>query len=103
MKLDEFSNYLGLSQHLCDSQYQISRSNSVAQTTAQANTNYIRRQEIDWLAQHGCFGFYTTDAPGHYAQSVNHCRMRVSADQRIRIIDVVLFPNVLGEKLKVYL
>src|SRR6185369_12704409 len=54
------------------------------------------------MAQHRGLRLNTTHTPTHDAQPVDHRRVRVSADERVRKINVLL-PNVLREIFEIYL
>src|ERR1051326_44379 len=60
------------------------------------NSDDVGRQEVNRLAQHRRFGFNTTNAPPDNAQTIDHRRMGVGADERLRKINRLL-PNVLRE------
>ena len=45
----------------------------------------VRNEHRDRLSEHGGFGFDAADAPAEHAQAVDHRRVRVGADQRVRI------------------
>src|SRR6476620_1740516 len=66
------------------------------------NSNHIRRQEVNRLAQHRRFRFDTTHAPTNNAETIDHRRVRISADERVRKVDRLL-PNILREVLEIHL
>src|SRR5688572_1477430 len=100
MKLDELTNHLRATHHLGNTQNEIGCSHSIAQTAAQVNTNNVRRQEVDRLAQHSSLGFDATDTPTNNTQTVDHSRVRIRADERVGIVNILL-PNVLCEILEI--
>src|SRR5437867_2873406 len=100
MKLDELADDLCLTQHLRYGQNQISSGNTFAQLAAQVHTDNIGRQEINWLAEHGGFGFDTAHTPTNDAEPIDHRCVRVSADQTIGIINVMLPPDAFREILE---
>ena len=50
------------------------------------NTDHVRRQEINRLAQHPRLRLDAAHAPADDAQPVDHRRVGIRADQRIGII-----------------
>ena len=52
-------------------------------------------KKVNGLAQHRGFGFDPADAPTYDTEAVDHRRMRVCADKRIREVNVTSFPNIL--------
>src|SRR5262245_47800927 len=57
------------------------------------HANNIRRQEVDWLAEHSRFGLDPADAPSDHAEAVDHRCVRIGPDQRVGIIDAVFFKH----------
>ena len=75
MKLNEFADDFCLAQHLRYGQHEIGRRHAFAQFATHVDADDVRRQEVDWLAQHRGFRFDTADTPAHDAQAINHGRM----------------------------
>jgi hypothetical protein len=63
----------------------------------------VGRQEIDRLAQHAGLGLDAADAPGHDAKAVDHRRVRIRADQRVRKINSIAFEHALGQIFQIHL
>ncbi len=84
-ELDELSDDALLAQHFGNRQNQIGCGRAFAELVLHAETNNLRDQHRDRLAQHGSLGFNSADAPAEYAQSINHRGVRVSSDQGIGI------------------
>ena len=104
VKLDELPDHLGQAQHLSDGQRQVGRGDTLAQRALEPNTDDVRRQEVNRLTQHPGLGLDAADAPSNDAQAVDHRRVRVGADQRVRIIDAVrVAQHAAREKLEVHL
>src|SRR5882762_9996714 len=61
----------------------------------------VRRQEINRLAQHRSLGFDPTNAPADNSQPIDHCRVRISPYQTIRIIKTILFPGALAQEFEI--
>ncbi len=49
-ELDEFSDHLGLAQHLRDGERQVGRGDALAERAGQMNADHVRGQEIHGLA-----------------------------------------------------
>ena len=47
--------------------------------------HHLRNEHGDRLAEHRGLGFYPADAPADHAEPVDHRRVRIGADERIRI------------------
>ena len=60
------------------------------------NSYHVGRQKINRLSQHAGFGFNAANSPADDAQAINHGRMRVSADEGIRIINIPCVQNAFG-------
>ena len=61
-----------------------------AQTTLEVHADNVGREEIHRLAEHARLGLDPADTPRDDADAVDHGRVRIGADQRVRIIDAVL-------------
>ena len=84
VKLDELADDAFLAQHLRDGQRQVGRRRAFRQLPGQLEADDFRRDEIKRLAEHAGFRFDAADAPADDAETVDHRRMRVRADERIR-------------------
>ena len=89
VKLDKLPDHLGLAQHLGDGQRQVGRGDALAQRAVKPNADDVRRQEVNRLAEHPGLGLDAADTPADDAQPVDHRRVRVGANQCVRIIDAV--------------
>ena len=68
------------------------------------HADHVGREEIDGLAEHAGLGLDATHAPANDADAVDHRRVRVGADQRVRIIDTgSVLEHALGEVLEIHL
>ncbi len=74
-----------LAQLLRHGQHQIRGGRSGLELPREAKADDLRNQHGDRLPQHRRFGLDAADAPAEHAQAVDHRRMRVGADQRVRI------------------
>ena len=59
----------------------------------QIHADDIRGQEIYRLAEHSRFGLDPADAPADDTEAVDHRRMRIRADKRIREINAIPLEN----------
>ena len=104
VKLDELPDHLGLAQHLGDSQRQVSRGDPLAQRAVEPNADDVRRQKVNRLPKHPGLGLDAADAPADDAQAVDHRRVRIGADERVRIMDAIrVAQHASREILKVHL
>ena len=67
------------------------------------HTHDIGREEINRLAEHSRLGFDAADAPADDAEAVDHRRVRVSADERVGIINVARAQDALREIFQIHL
>lgn len=84
-ELHELPDHPMLTQHLSDRQHQIRRRRTFRQFARKLKPDDFRQQHVDRLAQHHRLGFNPADAPADHAQTVDHRRVGIRSDQRIRI------------------
>ena len=96
VELDKLSDDFFLAQHLGHRQHQIGRRCAGWELAVQLESDDFRNQHRHGLSEHGSFRFDSADAPAKDAEPIDHGRVRVGADQRIRI-RVGLFADDLGE------
>src|ERR1051325_7080432 len=101
VKLHELSDDLRLAQQLRHAQDEISGRDALRQLAGHVHADHVRREEVDGLAQHARFGLDAAHAPGDDAEPVNHRRMRVRPDQRVRVIDAVLLPHAARQEFQI--
>ncbi len=89
-ELDELADDLLLAQHFGDRQHEVGRGDAFGQLAGQLDADDIRREEIHRLAEHPRLGLDAAHAPADDADAVDHRRVAVGADQRVRIVDAVL-------------
>ena len=82
--LDEFADDTGAAQDLRHRQHEVGRGRPLAQRAAQPETEHLRHEHRQRLAEHRRFRFDASDAPTEHAEAVHHRRMRVGADERVR-------------------
>src|SRR5581483_5026546 len=63
----------------------------------------VGREEVDRLAEHAGLGLDAADAPADDAEPVDHRRVRVRADERVRVMDAAPLEDALSEVLEVHL
>ena len=95
VELDELVDHAALAQHLRDGQHQVGRGRAFGQLARQLEADHLRHQHVNRLTEHGGFGFDAADAPAEHAEPVDHGRVAVRADQRIRVGDGL---TVLGRR-----
>ena len=71
-------------QQLRDVQDEIRRSDAFAQLAAHVHTHHFWRQKVNRLAEHPRFRFNSAHTPADHTKAVDHGRMRVRPDQRVR-------------------
>ena len=84
-ELDELSHDTFRAQHLRNRQHEIGRRGALGEAPAQPESNDLRNEHRDGLAEQGSFGFDAADAPTHDAEPVDHRRVRIGPDQCIGI------------------
>ena len=87
-KLHELSDHAEFAQHLRDRQHEIGRGDAFLQLPLELEADDVRQQHRQRLAKHAGFRLDTADAPAEHGKTIDHGRMRVGADQRIRISDL---------------
>src|SRR5450830_427141 len=90
-ELDELADDFFLAQQFGDGQYQVGCGAAFAQRAGQVHADHVRRQEVDWLAQHAGFRLDAAHAPADYADAVDHGGVRVGTDQGVRVVHVASF------------
>lgn len=90
-KLDKLADHLVLAQQLRHGQYQVGGRYSAAQLACELHADDIGREQIHRLAEHGGFGFDTTDPPANHTHTVNHGGVAVGTDQGIGVINTALW------------
>ncbi len=86
VKFDELAHHLAGAQHLGGVQRQVRRGDAFAQRAAQVDAHHFRRQKVHRLSEHPGLGFNAADSPANDAEAVDHGRVRIRADEGIRIV-----------------
>ena len=85
VKLDELSNDAFLSKHLRDGEHSVRCRYAFEKTAVELESDNLRNQHRQRLAEHRALCLDSTYAPAHDAQSVDHRRVRIRADQGVGI------------------
>src|SRR5450830_468761 len=88
-EFNKFTNYFCFTQQFSNGQDQIGCCTTFTQCASQIYANNVRCQEVDWLAEHTCFSFNTTNAPANYADAVDHCCVGVCPYQCVRVVNFI--------------
>ena len=84
-ELDELADHAFPAQHLHDGQHEIGGGGALRQLPAQPETDHLRDEHGDRLAEHRRLGFDATDTPAEDAERVDHGGVRIRADQRVGV------------------
>ena len=103
VELDELSNDAVLPQSLRHRENEVRRSGSFGELPAHFEADHFGHEHVDRLAEHDRFGFDSTDAPAHNAQSVDHRRVAVSSDETVWIRDAIFRQHNLREVFQIHL
>jgi hypothetical protein len=71
------------------SQHEVGRGDAFFERPGEINADDFRHEEGHGLAEHAGFRLNAAHAPTDDAEAVDHGRVRVGADERIRIIHAV--------------
>ncbi len=85
VELHELSDHTLGAQHLHHRQHEVSGGGTFFERTRELETHHLRDQHRDRLAEHGRLGLDATHAPAEHRQAVDHGRVAVCTDQRVRI------------------
>ena len=85
VKLDELADDALLAEHLRHGQHQVGGRRPGRQFAVQLEPDDLRNQHRHRLAEHRGLGLDAADAPAEHAEAVDHRRVRVGADERVRV------------------
>ena len=88
-ELDELADHAVLAQQLGDREHEIGRRRALRHRAGQADAQHLRDQHRARLAEHRGLRLDAADAPADHAEAVDHRRVRIGADQRVRVRDRV--------------
>lgn len=102
-ELDELADDTALSEHIDAGQDKIGGSGTLRKVTGELETDDFRKDHGDGLTQHHGFSLNTANTPTGNTETVNHGGVRISANNGVRVEQVVALHNNAGEVLKVNL
>ena len=100
-ELDELADDAHLAQHLGDREDEVGGRGALRQPPRQPEADDLRDEHRDRLAEHRRLGLDAADAPAEHAEAVDHRRVRVGADERVREGTAVSLLDDAGEVLEV--
>ncbi len=89
IELDELADDANLAQAFGDRQHEVRGRGTFRQTVRQAEADDLRNQHGDRLTEHGRLGLDAAHAPADDAETVDHRGVRVRADQRVWIRELL--------------
>ena len=101
VELDELAHDAVRPEHLGHGENEVGGGNAFAQNAGQLEADDLRDEHIVRLAKGDGLGLDTADAPAEDAEAVDHGRMAVRADERVRHRDAVLHLDDAGQVLEV--
>ena len=99
--LDELADDARLAQQLGHGEHEVGRGRAFAQPAEQPEADDLRHEHRERLAEHRRLGLDPADAPAEHAEAVDHRRVRVGADDRVRERDAVAILDHAREVLEV--
>jgi hypothetical protein len=88
-------------QQLGDRQDEVGRGCAFAQGSAQPEADHLRDEHRQRLADHGCLRLDAADTPAEHTDAVDHRRVRVGSDERVRKREAVAILDDAREVLQV--
>ena len=99
--LDELPDDADLAQDLGHREHEVGRGRALRQLARQLEADDLRHEHRQRLAEHRGLGLDAADAPAEHAEPVDHRRVRVGADERVRERDAVARLDDAREELEV--
>ena len=90
VELDELPDDAVPTQALGHGEHEVGGGGALGQRALQAEAEHVRDEHRQGLAQHRRLGLDAAHAPAQHAEAVDHRRVRVGADERVRVGDVVV-------------
>jgi hypothetical protein len=84
VELDELVDHALLAEHLRDREHEVGGGDAIAQLARELEAHHLRREQVERLTEHDGLGLDAADAPADDAETVDHGRVRVGADERVR-------------------
>src|SRR5579859_3480046 len=107
IKFDELADNALLAQHLRDGEDEVGGGGAFLQTTFQFESDHLRQEHRDRLAEHAGLGFDSADAPTDDAESVDHGGVRIGTHDGVGIGERWRLPRITkhhgGEIFEIYL
>src|ERR1035437_49651 len=85
VELDELPDDALLAEHLRDREGGVRRGRAGRERPDKLHADHVRDQHRLWLAEEGGLGLDSADAPAEDAEPVDHRRVAVRADERVRV------------------
>ena len=85
--LDELADHADLAQQLGNGEHQIRGGHAARRLVHQSKPDDLRHQKVDRLAEQHRLGLDAADSPAQHPQGIDHRRVRVGADERVRKSD----------------
>ena len=82
---DEFLDHAFLAQYLGDREHKVGGGGAGLQLPGELEADDLGNQHRHRLAEHGRLGFDAAHAPAEHAETVDHRRVRVGADEGVRV------------------
>ena len=101
VEFDELTDDLGLAEDFGEAEGEVGGGDAFAEAASEVDADDFGRLEVNRLAEHACFGFDATHAPAYDADTVDHRRVGVGADESVWIEHAVLLEDQLREELEV--
>ena len=101
--LDELPDDARLAEDLRDREDEVGRGRAFRERARQPEADDLRDEHRDRLAEHRGLGLDPADAPAEDAEPVDHRRVRVGPDERVREGDAVALVDDAREELEVHL
>src|SRR5262249_44003370 len=92
-ELDELADNALLPQHLCDGQHEVGRGAAFLHLSVQAESQHLGNSLEIGLPEQASLALDTAAPPSHNAEPVDHCRVRIGSDQRVRVSVAIGIPE----------
>ncbi len=103
VELDELSDHALVAQDARDGEDEVRRRGALGEVAVQPEADHVRNEQVDGLPEHRRFGLDAAHAPAEHAEAVDHRRVTVGADQRVRVGEAVLVEDDARQVLEVHL
>lgn len=100
-ELNKLANDSTLTEHLHDSESQISGSGLLGELSGKSESDNLGKYHGDGLSEHDSLSFDTTDTPSGNTETVNHSSVGIGSDDGVRVEEVVSVHDDTSEVLQV--